>query len=94
MDTSETYYNMCYEAFPEDREEGNCLKTQDQIQGMLPFGNLAPHALLLCFWNFVDKDIDHRFVYTSMEQLWLAFYMKEKHNKTWDGEKWITLRNT
>ena len=25
----------------------------------------------------------------SMEQLWLAFDMKELHNKTWDGEKWI-----
>ena len=24
----------------------------------------------------------------SMEQLWLAFVMKEKYNKTWDGEKW------
>jgi len=23
----------------------------------------------------------------SMEQLWCAFYMKEAHNKTWDGEK-------
>ena len=25
----------------------------------------------------------------SFEQLWLAFVMKEKHNKTWDGDKWI-----
>ena len=25
---------------------------------------------------------------TSMEQLWLAFVMKEKHNKTWTGEEW------
>ena len=24
----------------------------------------------------------------SMEQLWLAFVMKEKHDKTWDGDKW------
>jgi len=24
----------------------------------------------------------------SWEQLWLAFVMKEKHDKTWDGEKW------
>ncbi len=26
--------------------------------------------------------------FTSMEQLWLAFVMKEKHNKTWDGKNW------
>ncbi len=25
---------------------------------------------------------------TSMEQLWLAFVMKEKHNKVWNGEEW------
>lgn len=25
----------------------------------------------------------------SMEQLWLAFVMKEKYNKIWDGEAWI-----
>ena len=24
----------------------------------------------------------------SMEQLWLAFVMKEKYNKVWDGDKW------
>ena len=24
----------------------------------------------------------------SWEQLWLAFVMKEKFNKIWDGEKW------
>jgi len=24
----------------------------------------------------------------TMEQLWLAFYMKE-HNKVWDGNKWM-----
>jgi len=25
----------------------------------------------------------------SMEQLWLAFVMKEKYKKIWNGEKWI-----
>jgi len=24
----------------------------------------------------------------SLEQLWLAFYMHEKHRKTWDGKQW------
>ncbi len=24
----------------------------------------------------------------SMEQLWLAFVLKENHNKVWGGEKW------
>jgi len=25
----------------------------------------------------------------SMEQLWLAFAMKEKYDKAWDGEDWV-----
>lgn len=25
----------------------------------------------------------------SMEQLWLAFVMKEKYNKVWNGEDWV-----
>ena len=27
--------------------------------------------------------------FTSFEQLWLAFVMKEKFNKVWDGKDWI-----
>ena len=27
----------------------------------------------------------------SMEQLWLAFVMKEKYDKVWTGEDWVTL---
>ena len=47
-------------------------------------------------WLFIDgldvgnqdlNDYAHKF--TSMEQLWLAFRMKELCNKIWDGEKWI-----
>ena len=29
-------------------------------------------------------------VFDSGEQLWLAFVMKEKFNKIWDGDKWVT----
>ena len=27
--------------------------------------------------------------FTSMEQLWLAFVMREKYNKVWNEEEWI-----
>lgn len=27
--------------------------------------------------------------FTSMEQLWLAFVMKEKYGKVWDGTDWV-----
>ena len=29
----------------------------------------------------------------SWEQLWLAFVMKEKHNKIWNGEEWNEITN-
>ena len=37
--------------------------------------------------GFADPDIYEKF--TSMEQLWLAFVMKEKFNKTWNGKDWL-----
>ena len=27
-----------------------------------------------------------------MEQLWLAFVLKENHGKAWDGDKWLKER--
>lgn len=62
---------------------------QDMCQDSYDFVRLSRN-----FANFVQR---HKFTgtlpipfkFTSMEQLWCAFYMKEKHNKTWDGEKWI-----
>ena len=75
------------------------LPRQDQIQEMLPLYD-HPSTLAVFFgvfcankemyegvyakkgYGFVDKFI-------SMEQLWLAFYMYEKHKKTWDGKKWV-----
>ncbi|MCJ7669584.1 MAG: hypothetical protein MUO61_03590 [Dehalococcoidia bacterium] len=27
--------------------------------------------------------------FSSMEQLWLAYVMKDKYNKVWNGEDWV-----
>lgn len=27
--------------------------------------------------------------FNTFEQLWLAFYMRDRHNKIWNGEDWI-----
>lgn len=35
--------------------------------------------------------LDYPKKFTSMEQLWLAFVMKEKHNKAWNGEDWVKV---
>jgi hypothetical protein len=52
------------------------------------------------FWglhmNFTDYWLERsigRGVYdeASPEQLWLAFVMKEKYNKVWNGEDWVKV---
>jgi len=65
------------------------LPRQDQIQDMLFAEDLlngdigyVVHRL----WYFENKG---GYNSSSMQQLWLAFYMKEKHNKTWSGKEWI-----
>ena len=63
------------------------LPRQDQIQDMME----CPEAVmgnLNCLQIFMNEysPIDG---WESMEQLWLAFYMKEKHNKRWENGKWM-----
>ena len=64
------------------------LPRQDQIQDMLQ--PIELHELLdMCgngsgiMWEALHEYAD------SFEQLWLAFYMHEKHKKVWDGKKWV-----
>ena len=63
------------------------LPRQDQLQEML---DCETYELLdMCsesdgiMWQAL-----HDYA-SSMEQLWLAFVMKEKYNKTWDKDKWL-----
>jgi len=64
------------------------LPRQDQIQEWL--GPIELHELLdICseprgiMWKALHEYAE------SFEQLWLAFYMYEKHGKVWNGEKWV-----
>ncbi len=68
------------------------LPTQPQLQKMLG------RYLWQLNFDFVrwlcdepyDGHIRHKHLdFTSMEQLWLAFVLKEKYNKVWLGEDWI-----
>lgn len=69
------------------------LPTQDQLQELL---NESPLSALLGrfhrFWSMTylvgsrKKGLEY---FSTMEQLWLAFAMKEKSGKTWNGEEWI-----
>ena len=75
------------------------LPRQDQLQEMIKFEpwegqTTSLHRLFFKFREFVQNDDadtwwDFKGDFTSMEQLWLAFVMKEKYNKVWNNAQWI-----
>ena len=106
MDTSAEYILMCTmaekaapETFYRDhftrhdftfKVEGNdlmwWLPTQSQLQEMLK-GNIAS---LLFRVQRQFNEMQFPDLPTSMEQLWLALVMKEKHGKVWTGTEWAS----
>jgi len=77
------------------------LPRQDQLQEMAwkdivekdPLRGICvprqkPEILILKFKQYVFGDGSYLQLET-LEQLWLAFVMQEKFNKTWNGEEWI-----
>ncbi len=67
------------------------LPRQDQLQEMVKdrYYGQSPWSLLSVFFHWSLEVYTHDFGETSMEQLWLAFVMKEKFSKTWNGTEWI-----
>lgn len=72
------------------------LPRQDQLQEMVKCVELP----ILCqvFEMFTTKRYEGTesttaFIFTSMEQLWLAFVMKEKYDKVWAGDSWKATTN-
>ncbi len=85
--------------------DGIWLPRQDQLQEMVPnegWGNdWNPTLWPLHLAQVLDEYSDATYDYwqetgwqpESMEQLWLAFVMKEKYNKIWNGEVWDEITN-
>jgi len=71
------------------------LPRQDQIQDMIGKDLLyKPHEESFVYDTVCDLyhlygEAQFNTDMETWEQLWLAFYMHEKHSKIWDGEKWI-----
>ncbi len=74
-----------------DLDKAIWLPRQDQLQEMVNSDGVNkynPPAMLDRLLEFA-REYDVGFtVGSSMEQLWLAFVMREKYNKTWSGEEW------
>jgi len=70
------------------------LPRQDQLQEMVPtkIAGTKPNLKMISeFTHFFDywDTVGIPVILTTWEQLWLAFVMKEKYNKAWNGEDWI-----
>jgi len=76
------------------------LPTQAQLQAIASeyfaeTGGWESRGLLLLsvFHRWIKDNgsylVNSKLSQASMEQLWLAFVMKEKYDKVWDGNDWI-----
>lgn len=81
---------------PADINKETCIwiPRSDQTIKMIE-ENKSGVSLLMILWEWVKNYDGGAPVYTSKEwnlwtfdQLLLAFYMKKKHNKVWNGESW------
>lgn len=65
------------------------LPDQSQLQEMVGWRN---GALIYLFMDWHTENHEQTDTIASMEQLWLAFVMKELHNKLWNGKGWERVR--
>ena len=98
----ELYYGGHY--FDDNKIEFCWLPRQDDLQKMVEevigkthfvfrFNEFVESSYLpithqLAYTYFANLDDDKRDTVVSMEQLWLAFVMKEKYNKVWTNNEW------
>jgi len=84
----------------EDLERAIWLPRQDQLQHSL-FGEgvslnsplKTPEDVTRLFHKFIATECGI-YVHLSFERMWLAFIMKHKFNKVWNGEDWVEDRIT
>jgi len=67
------------------------LPRQDQLQKMI--WSSSEFSLLDNFRNYVFATNFKDSIPVSMEQLWLAFVMREKYNKVWENGKWYYIED-
>ncbi len=90
----ETFYRSSFDSHDFTfKVDGNDLLwplfRQDQLQEMWLEGHdCIPVGLTKLLSEFLALDFKYSLSLLSMEQLWLAFVMKEKHEKVWTGTEW------
>ncbi len=66
------------------------LLEQDQLQEMVSGSPYQILYRLRYFIRYIDWGGEFATVKETFEQLLLAFVLKENHNKTWNGDKWVS----
>ena len=82
--------------FNRNSEKAIWLPRQDQLQDMAwdkEIGEDNIDHLLMRFYTEIHKIPDFDWQYwdrfRTMEQKWLAFVMKSRYNKVWNGKEWV-----
>jgi len=80
--------------FNQIKKRSFCIFRQDQLQELcIYFSGVMNIPSLQRFMDFVSVQLhDNYSKFTSMEQLWLAYYMMSKHFKVWNGTDWEITR--
>ena len=75
-------------------EELVWLPRQDDLQAMVEESHILKLSRLVDWLCNEDWDggfyNDYAESFTSMEQLWLAFVLKERYSKIWNGTGWLS----
>jgi hypothetical protein len=78
-----------------DKDEVTWLPRQDQLQDMVRDKEIYIHkepGMKWCLWLETDEMGPKEILYfETPEQLWLSIVMKERFNKTWNGEAWTSI---
>lgn len=70
--------------------EENHKHTLANIKGHKYYDPSFIHRIMFaCFSKWFGEEDTYVQQFASSEQLWLAFVMKEKYGKVWNGEDWI-----
>lgn len=77
------------------------LPRQDQLQEIVfegeTFGSHVATAMFKLLSDYLHRITNPKCEYwhdfESLEQLWLAFTMKERYDKVWNGTEWILQKN-
>lgn len=93
MDNSKEFQLMLDEAIKSEplafADFDRTKNVQDQLQEMLPTDLPSNRIKVMLASKFAHFVAQERKYDATWEQLWLVFVMKEKYNKTWNGENWI-----